>query len=506
MKILKFSRASFFGVCLLMIGSLFAQPNSDIYRYNNLNSNKLFMQTNPENSCHVICFNTSDDRSCFIVRNKDYSSIKHFYTTNPLPSGMIPGPNYKKTGYIINDMQATWTGWCFFCGVAWEETEITLYDPIVGGGIYVQNDTTRVGFIGVINIDSVLNGSGHMDIVKIPETKELSKITIKPGGVVGIGTLYNGNKSCIIESMIPHFTSTKYSYKIAISQDPSEIFINATTTDNKVVVLSRYSSLSNESNYKYRFGLRYGGYNDYINGNNTVQLYDVRGVFHDNRTQFDGVLPMCIAYPHVNNEVMVSYVVTANTSFKGNFLMFRIASESDENVGICYNQNGSYTQLKEMKYYWPNYPGVTVCKMFLLLKDSLDNSVIRFTNPNWNLSSSSDYVISSVNPKIESIAPFQKYVSDSRVAAAGYYPNNYNKIADFQELIETNSFSQGTYCSSHSLGTVCTFYNNFQNNHFVQENSQLTIYTNTKYGILEQIAFTSSTPTKTKKCENGTSY
>lgn len=503
MKYLKFNRIILLVGCLLLSRLLHAQPTSVLYRYNNLSGNRILMESNPENTYSVTCFHTSDDRSCFIVRNHDYSSVKYFYTTSAPAPGVIPGPNYKKTGYIINDVHSTWTGWCYFCGVAWEETEVTMYDPI--GGIYFERDTSRVGFIGVINLDSVLNGTGCMEIIKIPETKELSKITEKPGGVVSIGTLSSGNNPCVVESIINHYPSSYYSYRIATSQALGEVFINTVTTNNKVVVLSRYSSLSNEYNYKYRFGLRYGGYYDFISGNNTVQLYDVRGVFHDNSTKFDGVSPMCIAYPHVNNEVRVSYLVTANTSFKGKFLMFQIASEGDENVGISYNQNGSYAKLKEMKYYWPNYPGVTVCKMFLLLKDSLDNSIIRFTNPNWNFSSSVDYLISSNNPNIESIAPFQQYVNDSRVAAAGYYPNNSNKISDYQETIATNSFGQGT-CLTHSLGSVSNFYSDFQNNHFVENNSQLTLHTNSKYGVPERIEYEVSTPTKTKKCENGTSY
>ena len=301
-----------------------AQPavgqNSIFKRHTTLESDNVLIRT--DNTTFITCCNTGNNRSCFIVDNGT-TCREFFTTTQPTP------PYVMDSGYVVNDMQLV-DGTCWFAGYKWVNTGQTMYT--LDGQPYIL--FTYAAFIGKFNTADVLNGSGNYRIIEITDLHHIERLAVIGNNVTAIGVKTNGQRHLV--ELKKFVLGSIYTLYIEESSLPQEVFMDVVAAGNKIVLLSRFSSLGSTDEQQKYFGLRYGSAGAMKN-NNALHRYDV-STAHNSYLTFPSLHPIRLAATHNGNGVVVGYV--AQNSFipnalTGKFILFHIDSEGTDIADVC---------------------------------------------------------------------------------------------------------------------------------------------------------------------------
>lgn len=361
---------------------------------------------------------TSSSNCRFIVQHNDttrYMNLLQNYE-NSLPNPM--------QGFEIKDMRIIGQE-CYFCGCKWVETGNIIYN--LDGTMTFERK--REGIIGRFDVRNVIRNGGSYEIMEIDTVRCLNKLAVLSGRALAVGTLYDGYTPCLFYLREVYYSSgeTDYNYRVITSNISGETFSDVTASDNKFIVVSRYNTLAGTTQYKYRFGLRYGtGYN-FFSTNTGIYDYNIQNVLGNEGASFVTMEPALITSTKTDDEVVVGYINRKLSNRQGMPIFYKIpysgSNISKILVALEYG-DVKYNKLKEIQY---NNKLVSTSRMVVLLEDSYGNSVLRF--PDWNIVENwYDTALYTSSYKLQSIAPFQYLSSSLELLTAGYEPNNQNRV------------------------------------------------------------------------------
>ena len=166
---------------------------------------------------------------------------------------------------------------------------------------------------------------------------------------------------------------------------------------NKIVLLSRFSSLGSTVEQENYFGLRYGSAGAMLN-NNTLHRYDVSTAYNSYLT-FPSLHPIRLAATHNGNGVVVGYVAQNNfipNVLTGKFILFHIDSEGTSTADVCISSPES---VKGFPYYLPkDILSIDKAHLKASCKTMELNSILNVVNTPSN-TSFSNHVFSSTTYK-----------------------------------------------------------------------------------------------------------
>ncbi|MBQ8704249.1 MAG: hypothetical protein IJ524_07740 [Bacteroidales bacterium] len=424
-----------FALVLLALAAPAGGQNSLVRQYPVLSGDTVLVRT--DNSTFVTCCNTTGWRSCFVV--DDGTTCRRFFTTLA-PSGI----HITDSGYVVYDMQLV-NGVCWFAGYKWFDTGLPFYT--LDGQAY--NLVTYKAVIGRFNTADVLNGSGNYGIIEVSGLHHIERLAVIGSNVTAIGVKPNGTRQLVELYKIPFFN--KYIMTTEESSLPQEVFMDVVAAGNKMVLLSRFSTPGSTELTNY-FGLRYGTAG-LLFGNTTLHRHDVSPAYNSYLT-FPSVHPMRLAATNNGNGVVVAYVAQNDGLPSGNpwlykFVLFHIAAENDTYTDVIINTDGEkYTDIADLRF---NKPITTNTHMSLLLQAGPSDVYLRFPPLNFS-GSTTDVILYTTSPYIQSVAPYQTAATGLELAAAGHHVLTNTPYTE--EILEEDILSlTGTSYSNNCLQT-----------------------------------------------------
>ncbi len=421
--------------------------SSLIEKYNSSRGTNVITRYNDVDNYLVTCAKNMYGNSFFIVQD---GSVKRTFDM-PVTTGNF---NVSGIGFVVNDVQI-YGSTCWFCGTNWEETYELVYPPEIGAPPYLVFKTKNAGFIGRFDIAQALTGVAQLHISIIGEANgdtvsRLDKLATYGTGVVSIGNIDTTDTPVLVEftdtpTGICNFTVWRPDYG-------GEQFVDVESTNGRIVTLSRYKDTLNSNFFHWNYGLRYGTPGNFILTGNTVYMYDTYYPFLDGRARFTGMDPIVLSSVHQGHDVTVSFVVNNNTSFNGRFVVYHIPSAGAVPLDVVFNRTHiNYSIVKDADF---NNPMTFNTYMSLLLEDHQGNSVLRFPYLNQSPMIQYDTVWSILEPRIESLAAYQNMSNRLNLYAGGYYSQDANKIAEFNEIMLHDHFMINNDCMEHDRGEL----------------------------------------------------
>lgn len=402
---------------------------NSIKRYDNILGEKTIIRTNEKNYTYVTCSHTSDDRSCFIVKNLKRAEItKAFYTSqhvNPLP------PFISNIGYWVSDIVVTPTQ-CWFCGTKWEETGNYIY---TGSSPYLCPETIFCSYVGWFDLFDVVDyGAGDFNVVEFNNIVDLylKKLVVCGSSVTAISDdkileMYNiQNNSC--------------SYRLGSPNWCNETFVDIVLSGDSVITVSRFNNPSAYFYYHDFFALRYGptANNNFISNNNAYMFDTYNMVGGDTWARFFQLESIKMTTMCNKRDAVVSYLardVNSNNPIPGHLVMIHIPNENAHPSEIITSDDTSrYRTLKDASSSSCNY-GNNMCMSFLL-DDSTDRQILRYPIPGRGYGNFPDTIKRVGSPRLDAIAVGHYYDENAPdyywLMAAGVFLSD-NKVAEVQD-------------------------------------------------------------------------
>ena len=411
----------FFFLSILCIEQSQAQTSAT-YRYDDIKGDSIHTVVHEKNNLFITCSHTSDSRSCFLVESLSPSIKKKFYTTPAInPSHPHTTPLPQGCGLIINDLETVQDYECWFCGQRWEQTGYITYNPY---GVAVP-ETIFCGFVGRFNINNAISGSGNVEIMTIPGTINLEHLAVSTGNIITV------TESSQLIELTP--TSTGYNYIIGRSTHPSEVFMDAVTTNDTVVLLSRFSNPQHYFYHHDMFALRYALPSTFVTSCDSFYRYDTYYINNDHSFGFDTLSPIMLCRTNNACGVVVAYI-TPREDYRefettpGKLVLHHIAKKNSDPIEIIKsNDNNTYVCIKDLEACSPVIGNTFIAA---LLEDSLGKSVLRYPILQHTYTYLTDTIRRISNVRLQSLAPYHNpTTSVASLYAAGYYPANQKKLA-----------------------------------------------------------------------------
>lgn len=461
-----------------------------VCRYDNIIGDRIVFGTNLKNYTYVTCSHTSDDRSCFIVKNLKRSVTKAFYTTQHV----TPIPGRHNIGYLVSDIDVHQSV-CWFCGTKWEETGGYVYDP--NGLAYPE--TIFCSYVGWFNMfDALDNGGGYFNIVEFNNVYNfnLKKLVAEDSYyIVAIAD----NK--ILE--LYNYQNNSFSYRIGSTTWGDETFQDVAIAGDTVITLSRFYDTSYYFYYHDYFSLRYGQVLNFINNNHQYPYDTYYLVGNDTWARFRDIDPIKMTHMCTDNDVVISYLASysdQNTIYPipGHIVMFHIPNAGiypSENI----NSTDSYTYRTLKDADKSACYGTETC-MALLMDDSTGMQVLRYPILGRGYGSYMDTIKRISSPCLDAIAMGRAY-NDNKywLTAAGTFLAN-NKVAEVQDLDIRSSGVPSRPLSCFNI-VHGSFYSGESNTFLPVMNRPLNYSVGSKPVLSYQ--YTSFDVQKTNTCRNG---